>query len=145
MADVETGRVEVVRWVERAGSELTDEPDDSADRMAPASPRHARPRSGLWQRVVTAGQEALVESSTAIAAQVDTVAERMVATLEQRQGKRQAHRAELGLPGPAWQVAEIEVSFGIQLTGETAVAIFSGSAETSAQIVLKFARSPSHP
>jgi hypothetical protein len=64
----------------------------------------------------------------------------MVAALERRQRDRHAHRAELDLPEPPWQVEEVEVSFGVQLTGEATVAMFSGSAEASAQIVLKFAR-----
>jgi len=64
----------------------------------------------------------------------------MITALEQRQNDRRTSRTHAGLPPPAWQVAEIEVSFGVQLTGEASVAIFSGSAEASAQIVLKFAR-----
>ena len=139
MPEAEINRVEVVRWVEEPGP--PEQPDGgSADRMQPASPRHARPRTGLWRRTVTAGQEALTSASEAIAAEVDTVAERMMAALEQRQGDRRAHRAQLGLPNPSWEVEEIEVSFGVQLTGEATVTMFSGSAEASAQIVLRFSR-----
>jgi hypothetical protein len=138
MSEVEPNHVQVVRWVEEPDAP---EPEpDSADTMGPASPRHARTRTGLWRRTITAGHEALAASSESIAVQVDAVAERMITALEQRQHDRHAHRAKLGLPDPAWEVGEIEVSFGVQLTGEATVAIFSGSAESSAQIVLKFSR-----
>lgn len=138
MADAGAGQVEVVRWVESPDSTG----DDSAgrDEMGPASPRHAYQRPIVWRRAVVAGQDALAGSSEAIAVQVDAVAVRMLAALEQRESDRRAERARLGVPDPAWQVGEVEVSFGIQLTGAATVAVFSGSAETSAQIVLKFTR-----
>lgn len=65
----------------------------------------------------------------------------MTAALEQRDRDRLAARAQAQLPDPLWQVSEVEVSFGVQLTGEVALAVFSGSGESSAQITLTFARS----
>lgn len=61
--------VGVVRWTPSDASPETT--DDSPDRMEPASPRHAHHRSGPWQRTVASGQEALIFSAEAIAAQVD--------------------------------------------------------------------------
>lgn len=139
----EFNRVEVVRWIEEPGPSA-DQDDGLVDRMQPAArARHAQPRTGLWRRTLMAGHEALAASSEAIAVEVDTVAERMVAALDQRQSDRRASRTELGLPSPGWEVDEIEVSFGVQLTGEASVAMFSGSTEASAQIVLRFSRTQS--
>jgi hypothetical protein len=141
--------VEVVRWVEGPGvDDGPTGPDGTGpDGMGPASPRHAYRGPSVWRRTVVAGQEALAGSSEAIAVQVDAVAERMLAALERRADDRLAHRAELGLPAPAWQVDQVEVSFGVQLTGEATVAVFSGSVQTSAQIVLTFTRAaePAQP
>jgi hypothetical protein len=80
-------------------------------------------------------------ASEAIAAQVDLVAERMIATLEQRDADRRAGRTQDQVPEPLWQASEVEVSFGVQLTGEVGLAVFSGSGESSAQISLTFTRS----
>lgn len=136
MPDPGPADVHVVLWND---SDAVD-PDD-ADRMAPASPRHATGRPTRWQRTITTGQEALLSASEVIAGQVDLVAERMTAALEQRDRDRLAARAQAQLPDPLWQVSEVEVSFGVQLTGEVALAVFSGSGESSAQITLTFARS----
>ena len=137
---METDRVEVVRWVQEPDDSAEQPDHDSSDRMQPASPRHARPRTGVWRRTVAAGREALAASSEAIAVEVDAVAERMIAALEQRHDQRRDRRAQDGLPNPAWEVSEIEVSFGVQLTGHATIAMFSGSTDTSAQIVLRFSR-----
>ena len=134
MTEVETERVEIVRWAPSNGG--TDDPDS----MNPARGKHSRP--SVWRRTVVAGQDALANSAVSIAVQVDKVAEQMVDTLERRQRERRDDWATQGVTEPAWQAAEIEVAFGVQLTGEATVAIFSGSTETSAQIVLRFTRAP---
>ena len=88
-----------------------------------------QPAGARVRRVIAKGQEVVGESAESIARQVDAVAERMVAVLGERE------RAE-----GEWGVREIEVSFGVQLTGEAAVAMFSGSVETSAQVTLRFTK-----
>jgi hypothetical protein len=96
----------------------------------------------MWRRTVTTGQQALASSSAAIAAQVDEVAVQMITALEQRETARSTARAGAGQPDPLWQASQVEVTFGVQLTGETSLAVFSASAESSAQITLTFARTP---
>lgn len=135
MPDAGPTQVHVVRWSDSDAVE-----PDAVDRMAPAAPRHATGRPSRWQRTITTGQEALLSSSEIIASQVDLVAERMMAALEQRDRERLASRAQAQLPDPLWQVSEVEVSFGVQLTGEVALAVFSGSGESSAEITLTFSR-----
>lgn len=127
-------QVEVVRWEPGAAAD--------ADEMGPAA-RQARDREGFWHRTVSVGRGALTSSSEAIAAEADAVAEHMMAALQRRQEDGARRRAEQGLPEPVWQVSEVEVSFGVQLTGETSVAVFSASTESSAQIVLTFTRGQS--
>ena len=135
-----TPTVGVVRW---AGP---DTPDDAEDPgwMELASPRHARSGDRAWKRTVVAGQEALTSSAEAIAVEVDRVAERIVTALEQRQTDRRQARARAQQPDPAWNVDRVEVTFGIQLTGETSLAVFSATTESSAQITLTFSRD-THP
>jgi hypothetical protein len=128
---VTDNRVEVVRWVAQT-------PVDD-DEMAPAA-RHARSAPGVWHRTVSIGRDALTTSSEAIAAEADAVAEHMMTALQRRQEDSALYRAEHGLPDPLWQVSEVQVSFGVQLTGEASVAVFSTSTESSAQIVLTFSR-----
>jgi len=86
----------------------------------------------------------LLASSEAIAAQVDVVAERMMVALEQRHADRVAVRAAVrtatGEPDPAWELDGVEVTFGVQLTGEASIAVFSATGESSAEIVLHFSR-----
>jgi hypothetical protein len=132
-SEVEVG---VIRWVAVEMPTPSDEPDE----MGPASPRHARQRPTLWQRTVTAGHESLATASEAIAAEVDAVAERMIGTLEARHADRAADRASAGAPEPAWQLDEVEVTFGVQLTGEASIAVFSATTESSAEITLRFTR-----
>jgi hypothetical protein len=107
--------------------------------MGPATARHARHPS-LWQRTLTAGHEALGASSEVIAVEVDAVAERMITTLERRDAARAAAQAHDGVPDSPWLLDEIEVSFGVQITGEASIAVFSASSESSAQITLRFTR-----
>lgn len=114
--------------------------DDDQDQLVPASPRHATARPTRWQRTITTGQQALLGASEVIAAQVDLVAEQMLAALERRDAERRTNRAHAQLPEPLWQASEVEVSFGVQLTGEVGLAVFSGSSESSAQITLTFTR-----
>jgi hypothetical protein len=129
---VTDNRVEVVRWVAQT-------PVDDDDEMAPAA-RHARPAPGVWHRTVGIGRDAMTTSSEAIAAEADAVAEHMMAALQRRQEDGALYREEHGLPDPLWQVSQVQVSFGVQLTGEASVAVFSASTESSAQIVLTFSR-----
>lgn len=129
-------RVRVVRWIPTEPFPLAGDPDA----MGPASPRHARDRATLWQRTLTAGHESLGAASEVIAAQVDTVAERMIDTLEARHADRVAARARLGATASDWDLDEVEVTFGVQLTGEASIAVFSASTESSAEITLRFAR-----
>jgi hypothetical protein len=131
-----TPTVGVVRWTESDTPDAAEDPD----RMEPASPRHARPGGGAWKRTVVAGQEALTSSAEAIAVEVDRVAERIMIALEQRQTDRQEARVQAQQPDPAWNIDQVEVTFGIQLTGETSLAVFSTTAESSAQIALTFSR-----
>lgn len=131
-----TFTVGVVRWTETDPAAGVQDPD----RMEPASPRHTSVSSGVWRRTVVAGQEALASSAEAIAIEVDQVAEQIMTALEQHQTDRQHVRARTRQPDPGWTVDQVEVSFGIQLTGETSLAVFSTSAESSAQITLTFSR-----
>jgi hypothetical protein len=118
-------------------------PGGGLDVMGPAGARHARDGEGRWQRKVTAGgQEVLAASAESIAEQVDLVAERMIAALEQRRQARESARRHAGHPDPAWDTCGVEISFGVQLTGEASLAVFSASAESSAQITLTFTRTP---
>jgi Trypsin-co-occurring domain 1 len=126
--------VGVVRW-----STPRDVPID--DGFGPASPRHATERRTFWQRSVDYGQEALTSSAEAIAVEVDVVADRMMAALEQRHRDRAEIRDRAGADDPAWQVSEVEVTFGVQLTESASIAVFSTEAEASAQITLTFSRS----
>jgi len=129
-------KVEVVCWAPAGGTA----PDSEPDTMQPASPRHATARGTWWERTVTRGHEALATSSEAIAVEVDAVAERMMAALEQRHSDRAAARVSEAAPDPLWRLNEVEVTFGVQLTGEATIAVFSATSESSAQIVLKFTR-----
>jgi hypothetical protein len=132
--------VATVRWETADG--FAEYASDVPDGMEPAAGRHTASRVGLWRRTLVAGHEALTASAAAIAEQVDTIAEQMIEALQQRTDARATRRQERGLPDSGWLVHEVEVSFGIQLTGEATLAVFSGSTETSAQIVLKFNRIP---
>lgn len=130
--------VQVVRWEPSpSGSSPR---DSSEDQMGPAAARHANDRPAFWRRTITNGQEALASSSEAIAVQVDQVADRMMTALEQAETHRQADRAQAQQPNPLWQVSEVEVTFGVQLTGEVSLAVFSGSSESSAEVTLTFTR-----
>jgi hypothetical protein len=135
--------VSVVRWipVDPGAPGTTPEPDE----MGPASPRHARQRPTFWQRTVSAGQETMLGASEAIAAEVDAIAERMIATLQARQTDRAAALTASGQPDPAWALNEVEVTFGLQLTGETSIAVFSASTESSAEITLRFTQTAKPP
>lgn len=130
--------VGVVRWTPSDASPETT--DDSPDRMEPASPRHAHHRYGPWQRTVTSAQESLISSAEATAAQVDLVAERMMAALERCRDDRATEWVGAGQPDPTWDLDEVAVSFGVQLAGEATPAVFSTSGESSAQITLTFSR-----
>jgi hypothetical protein len=134
-----TPTVGVVRWTEPDTAGGPTDPED-LDRMEPASPRHARARDGVWKRTVVAGQEALTSSAETIAVEVDRVADRIMTALEQRQADRREARTSAQQPDPTWNVDQVEVSFGIQLTGEASLAVFSATAESSAQITLTFSR-----
>jgi hypothetical protein len=137
LAEHTTPTVGVVRWTEPEATALGVE---DPDRMEPASPRHSRARGGVWQRTIMAGQDALTSSAEAIAVEVDRVAERIMSALEQRQADRQDMWARTQQPDPSWSVEQVEVSFGVQLTGETSLAVFSATAESSAQITVTFSR-----
>jgi hypothetical protein len=132
--------VQVVRWTPPPTDGPLDE-NVGLDQMEPASPRHAGPgRTGFWQRTVTTGHEALASSSEAIALQIDQVADRMVTALERQHAERWVARDRTQQGDPLWQVSEVEISFGVQLTGEVTLAVFSGSSESSAQITLTLTR-----
>jgi hypothetical protein len=131
-------QVQVVRWA------APTQPRDDDEEFGPAA-RHATQPAGPWQRILQSGNEALKSSSEAIAVEVDEVAERMMAALEQRQSDRQTARTAASLPQPAWQLNEVEVSFSVQLLGEATVAVFTATAEASAQVTLKFSRSSNLP
>jgi hypothetical protein len=139
MAETADADVQVVRWEPSPSG--NGPRDDSVDQMGPAAtPRHAGSRPGLWRRTVSNGQEALASSSEAIAVQIDQVAERMMTALERGQTDRQADRARAQQPDPLWQVSQVEVTFGVQLTGEVSLAVFSASSESSAEVTLTFTR-----
>jgi Trypsin-co-occurring domain 1 len=127
-------QVGLVRWTALSENETDD------DDFGPASPLHADERRTFWRRSVDYGHEALATSSEAIAVEVDVVAERMMAALEQRHADRQAARDRTGQPDPDWQVTEVGISFGVQLTGSATIAVSSAEAEASAQITLTFTR-----
>jgi hypothetical protein len=131
--------VQVVRWEPSPSGNGPRE--GSVDQMGPAAtPRHASGQPGFFRRTITNGQDALASSSEAIAVQIDQVAERMMTALEQAESGRQADRARAQQPAPLWQVSEVEVTFGVQLTGEVSLAVFSGSSESSAEVTLTFTR-----
>lgn len=125
--------IQVVRW---QAAQPADTHPEEAGEMLPASPRHAR-RATLWERTLTTGQQALATSSESIAQQVDVVAARMIAELDRRETAR---LRELSDTDPTWRLDDIEVSFAVQLTGETSIAVFSASGESSAEIALRFTR-----
>jgi hypothetical protein len=132
--------VAVVRWV--LASAVPDDHEREADQevdapMEPAA-RHARGSVGIWRRTAVGGQQALISASQQIASQIDLIADEMVDALQKRHETRQAEHLPTDVAIPTWRAKDLEISFGLELTGSASVQVFSASATASATVVLRF-------